>query len=128
MQQTKEKWVWFLGWEDPQVEYKMAIHSSILVWKIPWTEDLVGYSPWGCKESNSTEWLRMHAYILCSYFLRFSYCPFSVPGPHLAHHISFTCHNPGGFSWLSFLSLTFLDFLISLSFLVLGDVGSFEDY
>ena len=27
----------------------MATHSSILAWKIPWTEEPVGYSPWGCK-------------------------------------------------------------------------------
>ena len=27
-----------LGWEDP-LEEKMAIHSSILAWKIPWTEE-----------------------------------------------------------------------------------------
>ena len=25
----------------------MATHSSILTWRIPWTEDLAGYSPWG---------------------------------------------------------------------------------
>ena len=34
----------------------MAAHSSILAWKIPWTEksdDL--YSPWGCKELDTTE-------------------------------------------------------------------------
>ena len=24
-------------------------HTSILVWEISWTEELVGYSPWGCK-------------------------------------------------------------------------------
>ena len=28
----------FLGWEDP-LEKKMAIHSSILAWRIPWTEE-----------------------------------------------------------------------------------------
>ena len=35
----------------------MAIHSSILAWRIPWTEEpvLIGYSPWGCKESDTTE-------------------------------------------------------------------------
>ena len=33
----------------------MAIHSSTLAWKIPWTEEPVGYSPWGCKESDMTE-------------------------------------------------------------------------
>ena len=27
----------FLGWEDP-LEKEMAIHSSTLAWKIPWTE------------------------------------------------------------------------------------------
>ena len=29
--------VWFLGWEDP-LEKGMATHSSILTWRIPWTE------------------------------------------------------------------------------------------
>ena len=29
----------FLGWEDP-LEKEMAIHSSTLAWKIPWTEEL----------------------------------------------------------------------------------------
>ena len=37
----------------------MATHSSILAWKIPW-RSLVGYSPWGCKESDTTEWLPFH--------------------------------------------------------------------
>ena len=27
-----------LGWEDPDLEKEMAIHSSILAWRIPWTE------------------------------------------------------------------------------------------
>ena len=33
-----ETWVRSLGWEDPW-EKEMATHSSILVWKIPWTEE-----------------------------------------------------------------------------------------
>ena len=33
-----ETWVWSLGWEDP-LEKGMATHSSILAWKIPWTEE-----------------------------------------------------------------------------------------
>ena len=37
----------------------MATHSSILAWKIPWTEELVGYSPRGLKESDTTE--RLHS-------------------------------------------------------------------
>ena len=40
MQET-EIWVWFLGWEDP-LEKGMAAHSSILAWRIPWTEELAG--------------------------------------------------------------------------------------
>ena len=35
-----------LGQEDP-LEKGMAIHSSILAWKIPWTEDPGSYSPIG---------------------------------------------------------------------------------
>ena len=31
-------WVWSLGWEDPRKE-EMANQSSILAWKIPWTEE-----------------------------------------------------------------------------------------
>ena len=31
-------WVQFLGWEDP-LEKGIAIHSSILAWGIPWTEE-----------------------------------------------------------------------------------------
>ena len=37
-------------------EKAMATHSSILAWKIPWTEELgAGYCPWGHKESGTTE-------------------------------------------------------------------------
>ena len=31
-----ETWVWSLGWEDP-LEKRKAAHSSVLVWRIPWT-------------------------------------------------------------------------------------------
>ena len=34
----QETWVRFLGREDP-LEKEMAIHSSILAWKIPWTKE-----------------------------------------------------------------------------------------
>ena len=37
MQEIQEKWVPSSGQEDP-LEKEMATHSSILVWKIPWTE------------------------------------------------------------------------------------------
>ena len=34
----QETWVQFLGWEDP-LEKGMTTHSSILAWRIPWTEE-----------------------------------------------------------------------------------------
>jgi len=34
----QETWVWSLGWEDP-LEKAMATHSSILAWRILWTEE-----------------------------------------------------------------------------------------
>ena len=36
-------------------EEEVATHSSILAWRIPWIEEPGGYSPWGCKESGTTE-------------------------------------------------------------------------
>ena len=48
-----------LGQEDP-LEKEVATHSSTLTWKIPWTESLVDCSPWGRKESNTTERLHFH--------------------------------------------------------------------
>ena len=38
MQEMQEKWVPYLGQEDPLGE-EMATHSSILPWEIPWTEE-----------------------------------------------------------------------------------------
>ena len=34
----QENWVQSLGWEDP-LEKDMATHTSILAWRIPWTEE-----------------------------------------------------------------------------------------
>jgi len=49
-----ETWVQSLGQGDP-LEKGMATHSNTLAWRIPWTESLAGYSPWGHKESDMTE-------------------------------------------------------------------------
>ena len=45
MQETRIR---ALGWDDP-LEKEMAIHSRTLAWKIPWTEEPGGLSPWGHK-------------------------------------------------------------------------------
>ena len=55
MQETQEMQIWSLGGEDP-LQKEMATHCSILVWKIPWTEETGGLV---CEvaESDPTEWL-----------------------------------------------------------------------
>ena len=58
MQETQETWVQSLSWGDP-LEKEMATHSSIIAWKIPWKRILVGYSPWGYKEADTTERLTL---------------------------------------------------------------------
>ena len=45
-----------LGLEDP-LEKGIATHSTPLAWRIPWTEELGGLQPMGCKESDMTEQL-----------------------------------------------------------------------
>ena len=45
MQEPQEMWVQSLGQEYP-VEEGMATHSSILTWRVPWTEEAGGYGPW----------------------------------------------------------------------------------
>ena len=42
----QESWVWSLGLEDP-LENKMATHSSILAWRVPWTEEPGGLQSMG---------------------------------------------------------------------------------
>ena len=51
---TQETQVPSLGGEDP-LEKDMATHSSILAEKSHGQRNLTGYSPWGCKESDTTE-------------------------------------------------------------------------
>ena len=56
----QERRVRSLGQEDPP-EKGMANHSSILAWRIPWTEEPGGYSPYDRKESDVTEHACTHA-------------------------------------------------------------------
>ena len=58
MQETQVR---SLGHEDP-LEKGVAAHSSILAWRIPWTEKPGGYSPLGPKESDMTEQLRTNLF------------------------------------------------------------------
>ena len=50
----RETWVWSLGWEDT-LEKGMATRSSILAWRIPWTEKSGGLQTMGSQRARHTE-------------------------------------------------------------------------
>ena len=50
---VREMWVQYLGEEDPLAK-EMATHSSILAWENHGQRSLMGYSPWGHKELDTT--------------------------------------------------------------------------
>ena len=60
-------WIRSLDWEDP-LEEEMATHSSILAWKIPWTEEPGRLQSVGLNESDTNE----HTHIHCPYFIQCS--------------------------------------------------------
>ena len=77
MQETQ---VWSLGWEDP-LEKGMATHSSILSWRIPWTEE-----PGGLQ---STGWQRIQHSWATNTFIFILHTLFSLypaPCPICLHH------------------------------------------
>ena len=56
----QEMWVWSPGWEDPLQE-EMATHSSILAWKIPWTEEPGGLQSIGSQRVRY-KWVAEHVH------------------------------------------------------------------
>ena len=56
----QETWVPSLGLEDP-LEKRMATHSSMLAWRIPWTEKPGGLQSMGLQNSDTIEHTCMHA-------------------------------------------------------------------
>ena len=55
-----ETWVWSLGGEDP-LEEGMATHSSILAWRIPWTEEPGGLQSMGSQRVGH-DWATKHIF------------------------------------------------------------------
>jgi len=58
----RDTWVRFLGWEDP-LEKEMATPPVFLPGKSHGWRSLVGYSPWGHKESDTIERLHFTLYL-----------------------------------------------------------------
>ena len=59
-QNTQEMEIRSLGWEDP-LKVVMATLSSILAWRIPWTEEPGRLQPIGLQSQTRVKWLRTHA-------------------------------------------------------------------
>ena len=85
MQEAQETWVQSLGQED--LEKEMATHCRILTWKSHGQRSLVGYSPWGHNELDTTEHTSTRAleiskeilfHLLCL-FLSFKHSSFQNP-------------------------------------------------
>ena len=94
----QETWVWSLDWENPP-EKEMATHSSILAWKIPWTEEPGGLQPTGSKSCLATKQqqqsvLLIHVFspclvLLCVFlFVCWAFCFFVCFFPVLYHILS----------------------------------------
>ena len=49
---AQETWVQSLGWDNP-LGKGMTTHSSILAWRIPWTEELVGLQSIGLQRDTT---------------------------------------------------------------------------
>ena len=64
MQEIQEMQVWSLGLLGP-LEKEMAMHSSILAWKIPWTEEPGGLQSLGVTESDTSKHTHMYGYNCC---------------------------------------------------------------
>ena len=58
---TRETWVLSLGLKD-RLEREMTTHSSILAWRIPWTEEPGGLQSMGSQESDTTQRLSMNTH------------------------------------------------------------------
>ena len=71
----RETWVRFLGRKDP-LEKEMATHSSILVWRIPWTEEPGGLQSMGSQRVDTAE--RLHF----TQYHAFSFIHKHPPTPH----------------------------------------------
>ena len=53
------EYVFFQSSSKHPLEQGMTTHSSILTWRIPWTEELGGLQSMGLKELGTTEWLTL---------------------------------------------------------------------
>ena len=101
-----------LGWDD-SLEEEMATHSSILAWRIPWTEETGGLQSKGAQRVK-TEWLSSHTSLNIPRWLNISFCQkhkshirgwLSVAGA-LAIGVGSGTPDRGNLAWSSLLPLS----------------------
>ena len=96
----QETWVWSLGWEDPPGGRHGHPHQYAHLENPHEQRSLVGYSPWGCKESDMTELLstaqaickkrELSSTVILFFRVKGNQCPKSHPlwiSPLLPSHI-----------------------------------------
>ena len=99
-------WVRSLGWEDP-LEEGAAIHSTILAWRIPWTEEPGGLKSVGSQSQTRLKQLSTHA---CCLFTTSQLHPLVIPSPlskgsssdtnQIFHHITLLRKHINALLWL----------------------------
>ena len=96
MQKPQELQAWSLGWEDP-LEVETATHSSVLAWRLPWTEEPGGLQSMGSQEldmSDATEHTpSTHIYGMCiRTYTQFLVSDITVSCHLSTYHIWHTSH------------------------------------
>ena len=111
-QERQEMWVWSLGREDPLQE-GMATHSTILAWRIPWTEELEGLQSMGSQRVGHN-WAHTHTHCLYVYiYISFIHPSVDTWVISIHNHYSVFCS-------LLAAGLSFLLAVISLLSVALG--------
>ena len=97
LQEHQETRVWSLGWEDP-LDEEMTAYSSVLAWKIPWTEEPGGLQSKGLHRirhdwAHIHDWAHRHDDLEARGGVWGCYCSVTKSGPTLCDHMN--CSNPG---------------------------------
>ena len=141
MQEKQEMWVQSLGQED-HLEEKMVAHSSILAWKIPWTEESGRRQSMGSQRVRqdlatqptgklSSKKFKSYCWPMPFLFMAFSRqeywsgLPFPSPVDHILSDL-FTMTHPSWVApraWLSFIELDKAMVLVWLEWLVFCEYG-----
>ena len=88
----QETWVQSLGWEDP-LEKGMATHSSILAWRIPWTEEI------GRLQSMELQRVRHYWATNTFTYLLYDNSMFSISGNQTVSTVAVPFYTPTSNEW-----------------------------